>query len=189
MLDSNLEMFIAMGANLPVPEGSPAMNLVQASHELTLEGLSVRRLSRFFSTPCFPVGFGPDYVNAAAVIHTKKTPKNVLESLHRIEKKMGRDRATRWGMRTLDLDLIAAEQSVIPSVDVFCAWESLDEQNQQLRSPQHLILPHPRMAERAFVLVPLHDIAPTWRHPILKKTIAELVHSLPVETLREIRAL
>ena len=182
-------MFIAMGANLPAPEGSPTMNLVRASHELTSEGLLVRRLSRFYATPCVPLGFGPDYVNAAAVVHTTKTPQNVLQALHRIERKMGRDRTTRWGMRTLDLDLIAAEQWIAPSVEVFNEWEGLDEHHQQLHSPQHLILPHPRMAERAFVLMPLLDIAPTWCHPVLKKTITELVQVQPAETLREIRAL
>ncbi|MFY9211083.1 MAG: 2-amino-4-hydroxy-6-hydroxymethyldihydropteridine diphosphokinase [Aestuariivita sp.] len=178
---------VALGANLPEPTGDPASNLRRALQEMASEDLVIRSVSRFFATPCFPAGAGPDYVNAAAVVQSDLKPDEILARLHRIEERMGRNRETRWGMRTLDLDLIAMGDSILPDRATQGAWVDLDQTDQQLRAPDQLILPHPRLADRAFVLVPLADIAPDWVHPVTGGSVLEMCAALPEEDRADVR--
>lgn len=93
---------------------------------------------------------------------------------------MGRQRegAARWGPRTIDLDLIAAGQIVRPNAAIQSTWRDLPEADQRRIAPEKLILPHPRMQDRIFVLRPLSEIAPKWRHPVTGKTVAEMLAAL-----------
>ena len=109
-----------------------------------------------------------------------------MDQLHSIEKKFGRSRGKRWDGRTLDLDLLAVGQSIQPSNSTYLYWHDLDLENQLNKIPSNLILPHPRMHERAFVLVPLLDIAPCWIHPVLNKNISELCNELSVEEISDL---
>ena len=118
-------------------------------------------------------------------MHYLSNNQNILDQLHSIEKKFGRSRGKRWDGRTLDLDLLAVGQSIQPSNSTYLYWHDLDLENQLNKIPSKLILPHPRMHERAFVLVPLLDIAPCWIHPVLKKNISELCNDLSVEEIEE----
>lgn len=178
---------LAVGANLPQPEGDPASNIRRAMRELSNAGLVIRSVSRFFATPCFPTGAGPDYVNAAIEIQSDLEPKLLLSQLHAIETSLERTRQTRWGMRTLDLDLVAVGQRVLPDVDTFNAWFGLPLDQQIERTPDHLILPHPRVADRAFVLVPLADIAPYWFHPVTGLSVTQMLEQLPVRDRDSVR--
>lgn len=178
---------LALGANLPQPEGDPTLNLKRALRELSCAGLEIRSVSRFFATPCFPVGAGPDYVNAAVEIDTDLSPHELLERLHAIETMLERNRDTRWGMRTLDLDLIAFGQLVLPDLETYLAWSSMPLDQQIERTPDQLILPHPRLSDRAFVLVPLADIAPDWVHPVTGKTVMQMLDALPAEDRGAVR--
>ncbi len=180
-------MLIALGSNLPEPEGDVTANLTRALAEMAANGLVIRAVSRFFATPCFPVGAGPDYVNAAICVATQKTPQAVLDTLHSIETRMGRTRDTRWGMRTLDLDLIAADAAVLPDAKTVQNWITLPADQQTLRAPDTLIVPHPRVADRAFVLVPLLDIAPDWCHPLSGLSVAQMCALLPPEDIQAVR--
>ncbi len=137
----------------------------------------------------FPPGAGPDYVNAAAVVESDLDAHELLERLHMVEAEFGRARAQRWGMRTLDIDLIAGGDRVLPDLRTFAAWRDLDLDTQMQATPDKLILPHPRMHERAFVLVPVNDVAPDWKHPILGQTTAELLATLPQSARKEVRPL
>ncbi|MFN3577145.1 MAG: 2-amino-4-hydroxy-6-hydroxymethyldihydropteridine diphosphokinase [Tabrizicola sp.] len=186
-----MHALVAIGANLPFEGDPPAETLRRAIRAIAEEGLSVRAVSRFFATPCFPAGAGPDYVNAAIVLEVdaETDPASILATLHRIEMKFGRQRNSRWGMRTLDLDLLALGDSVLPDAETQDAWRGLAPEAQARVAPDRLILPHPRLQDRAFVLVPLADVAPDWRHPRDGRTVAEMLADLPAADRAEVRPL
>lgn len=181
--------FIALGANLPFDGQSPRHTLRAAIDVLSGPRITVESVSRFYQTPCFPPGAGPDYVNAAASLRSDLTPSALLDRLHAVEARFGRARTVRWGMRTLDLDLIAAGPRVLPDPEIYRTWRDLDPETQRRSAPDQLILPHPRLQDRAFVLVPLSDIAAHWRHPVLNRTVKEMCDALSPEALAEIVAL
>jgi 2-amino-4-hydroxy-6-hydroxymethyldihydropteridine diphosphokinase len=172
---------VALGANLPFENRAPAENLRLALASLVASGHAIVAISRFYQTPCFPAGAGPDYVNAACVVRfsAELSPQNVLNVLHRVENRFGRRREQRWGMRTLDLDLLALGDSVLPDTATQEHWRNLPLADQKRLAPDGLILPHPRLQDRAFVLVPLADVAPDWRHPLTGQTVAAMTASLP----------
>ena len=182
------EYLIALGSNLGSQVGDPNATLAAAFASLRDAGLTPIRISRFFATPCFPAGQGPDYVNACSALRPLKslTEYEILQKLHEIEAKFGRARIQRWGSRTLDLDLIAAGDRVLPDAVTHATWRDLPPADQRTAAPDQLILPHPRMHERAFVLVPLRDVAPQWQHPILRQTVAQLCDALPAADRAEV---
>ncbi|BAU14015.1 2-amino-4-hydroxy-6-hydroxymethyldihydropteridin e pyrophosphokinase [Leptolyngbya sp. NIES-3755] len=108
----------------------------------------------------------PDYINGAAILETKSEPLELLAKLQQIEAEFGRVRYQKWDARTLDLDILLVD-------DVVFQTETLE-------------IPHPRMSDRAFVLVPLAEIAPDWRHPILNCSIAELLQSVDASDVKKL---
>lgn len=150
---------IALGSNL----GDRRHHLTAAVAQVhDLEGVSVDAVSALYETA--PVG-GPDnqgpYLNAALTAEVSLTAGELLNQLHRIEADHERERAVRWGARTLDLDLLTFGDAVCDD--------------------EHLLLPHPRMHQRRFVMVPVCDIQPNLQHPRLGKTMQHLLDALPVE--------
>ncbi|MBT2144708.1 MULTISPECIES: 2-amino-4-hydroxy-6-hydroxymethyldihydropteridine diphosphokinase [unclassified Rhodanobacter] len=146
--------YVALGSNL----GDPRQQLLDAMDALAnLPDTRLLQCSRLYRTPPWGMLEQPPFINAAAELDTALSPHALLDALLAIEQRAGRVRAERNGPRTLDLDLLHVD-------------------GVQLADPQ-LTLPHPRMAERAFVLLPLHDIAPTLRLPG-QATVAELLARL-----------
>ena len=179
MTNTRPEVLIALGGNLNFAGKGPAETAVSAIKCMLQEGLAPRRISRFFKTPSFPDAADPEYVNAVLGVVSDLPPQGILAALHRIEDRFGRKREQRWGMRTLDLDLLAVGPSVLPDRSAFQAWCDLPQSGQAQAAPDQLILPHPRLQDRAFVLVPLLDIAPDWVHPVLGQSVADLCARLP----------
>lgn len=188
-MKNDQQALIAMGGNLPSGVGSRERTLRAALDRLMQLGVEIDAVSRFYETPCFPAGAGPDYVNAAARLSCGEGPEVLLGLLHQVEAEFGRERVQRWGRRTLDLDLIAVGDAVLPDAATHARWRELPSDQQSTEAPERLILPHPRVQDRAFVLVPLADVAPNWRHPVLNQTVTEMLAVLPERDKSEVRPL
>jgi 2-amino-4-hydroxy-6-hydroxymethyldihydropteridine diphosphokinase len=182
------QLLIALGSNQPFERSIPEEIVPEAAHQFALKFGGVLRLSALYRTPCFPAGAGPDYVNAAAAVTSPHpiAPDQALQTLHEIEARFGRQRATRWGARTLDIDLIAIGDAVLPNLAEQGEWRNLPPEDQARLTPDRLILPHPRLQDRAFVLVPLADVAADWHHPVLGLSVAEMLAALPANAHSEV---
>ncbi|MGH1330478.1 MAG: 2-amino-4-hydroxy-6-hydroxymethyldihydropteridine diphosphokinase [Paracoccaceae bacterium] len=180
---------IAMGANIRSTAGTPVQTIAAAIEMLRAGGMVVDSVSPFYATPCIPAGAGPDYVNGAMRIQTDMGPEALLAQLHAVEAAFGRVRAARWQARELDLDLIAYGDTIRPDAQTWQHWADLPFEEQARRAPEALILPHPRLVERAFVVIPLAQIAPDWIHPILGKTLRELADALPISEKNALKLL
>lgn len=152
--------FLALGANMPFEGVQGAELLARALAALSEAGLPPLACSGVWQTEAWPRGSGqPDYFNAVVEVDAgRRTPRDLYEVLTGIERRFGRERRERWAPRTLDLDIIDLD-GVTSEVD-------------------GITLPHPRMQERAFVLAPLAEIAPGWRHPESGLTSAEMLAGL-----------
>ena len=183
-------IFIAFGANLPLDGQAPEATVRAAMQVLAEIGMQPLAVSRIFATPCFPAGAGPDYVNGVLSLQADgRGAAEVLEALHLVEARFGRARTQRWAGRTLDLDLLAMGDLILPDATEQARWRHLPPDQQAKLAPDRLILPHPRLQDRAFVLVPLCDLAPGWRHPALGQTAAEMLAALPPEEVAAVKPL
>ena len=181
------QFLIALGSNISFGISEPLGIIKRATVELNKNGINLVSLSRFYETPAYPEGSGPNFINSAVKVEAKHSSQKMLQKLHEIEEKFERQRVFRWSARTLDLDLLALEAQVLPSKEIFQEWYNLPFSEQKEKIPSELILPHPRIQDRAFVLMPLLDIEPNWKHPILNKTILQLYKDLPKQSKKSIQ--
>jgi 2-amino-4-hydroxy-6-hydroxymethyldihydropteridine diphosphokinase len=161
-------IYIGLGANLPHPTyGSPMDTLKVALNELTRRGVEVRQLSPWYRSAPVPASEQPWFDNAVAEVATDLPADRLLALLHEVEEIFGRARSTPNAARLIDLDLLDFRGEIAPE------------------GPGKATLPHPRLAARAFVLRPLADLAPDWRHPVSGISIGELSRALPPDQLIE----
>ncbi|WP_368184762.1 2-amino-4-hydroxy-6-hydroxymethyldihydropteridine diphosphokinase [Aestuariibius sp. HNIBRBA575] len=177
---------IALGSNETMLETGPEATISSAIDEIGRKLGKIDATSWLYRTPCFPAGSGPDFVNAAVAVTTEMSARQVLTLLHQIEADFGRVRRKRWGQRVLDLDLLALGDQVLPDHAKYQQWRDLDLATQMEQAPDELILPHPRIQDRSFVLRPLADVAPEWRHPVLGQSVVQMLAARPAEEQDEI---
>jgi len=152
--------FIALGSNVAGRFEDPRQAVEAAAAALNRAGISVTARSRLYRSPAWPDPSDPEFVNAVVAAETDLKPGELLARLHALEAEFGRVRRQPNAPRTLDLDVVDYDGRVsVPG--------------------QTPILPHPRMTDRAFVLLPLADVAPDWRHPVTGAPVAELIRALP----------
>jgi 2-amino-4-hydroxy-6-hydroxymethyldihydropteridine diphosphokinase len=158
MLD---DLYIGLGANLAHQRlGSPRSTLEYVLTQFPDRGLRVLARSPWYESAPVPASDQPWYINGVIRAATDLSPQDVLSRLHGIEADLGRQRVERNEPRAVDLDIIAFGKMI-------------------LSGPTPPIIPHPRMAGRAFVLLPLADLAPDWRHPATGERISALIARLP----------
>lgn len=150
---------IALGSNRTGPWGDPRQTVFKAFDEMIRQGLELKARSRLMVSAPFGETRQPPFVNAVVLVDTHLPPKALMLRLHAIERAAGRKRLRRWGPRTLDLDLI-------------------DYHGLVTAPASRLRLPHPGAADRIFVLKPLSEIAPRWKHPVSKLSASALLRRL-----------
>ena len=161
-------IFVALGSNLASPRFGDSQATLEAalSRIAKTEGFRLLRRSRWYQSPAWPPSDQPNFVNGVAEVASELAPDQVMGALHDIEVAFGRTRKRVNEARILDLDLLTYHDLVSEEG----AWP---------------LLPHPRMAERAFVLRPLAEVAPQWRHPVLGETAAVLLSRLDAPQVAE----
>jgi len=179
-------VYLAFGSNQETQLAGSAEIIRSAYTLLSNKTLTSCVFSPFYQTPAFPAGNGPDYVNSVVKAETMLSPQELLAELHSVETNLGRIRKARWGSRIIDIDLLDYQDCILPSLDVYKTWAEMPLELQITKWPDDLILPHPRIQDRGFVLVPLRAVAPNWIHPVSAKTIDALIEALDVQELSDI---
>ncbi len=164
-------ILIAAGSNLHFC-GLDSQDIVLRAFQALGRVSHLKSVSSLYETPAWPNPADPPFVNAAAEIKTDMGPDALLAALHAIEAGFGRCRSERNAPRTLDLDLLAYHDLVRPEDGA--------------RAEEGPVLPHPRLESRAFVLAPLAEIAPHWRHPVTGETAAALLEAADTYGVRKI---
>ena len=157
---------LALGANLSSAWGPPPASFARAVATLCCSGVTTISASRLYLTEAVGPGLQNTYYNAVLVVSTQLPPSVLLRLLKRIERDAGRRRGRLWGPRPLDIDIVDYKGRLLG-------------QRSRRRVPGQLELPHPELHKRAFVLVPLAEVLPQWRHPRLGLSVQTLVKRLP----------
>jgi 2-amino-4-hydroxy-6-hydroxymethyldihydropteridine diphosphokinase len=163
-------ILIGLGGNLPSLAGAPLATLEAALERLVGGGVNVVARSPWYETAPVPISDQPWFINGVVQVKTAMSATALLALMHQVEADLGRARTVVNAARVVDLDLLAYGDEV-------------------RAGPEAPVLPHPRLQDRAFVLLPMRDIAPDWRHPVTKATPAEMIARMPVgQQIRPLKA-
>ena len=155
-------IFLGVGSNL----GNRKKNIEKAKFNLIKNNIKILRSSSYYESLSWPNPKKPKFLNVVLSVYTNLEPSKLIKVCKKIEKDLGRKKTPKNSPRICDIDI-------------------LDYRNKRIFS--ELILPHPRMHKRNFVLLPLFEINKDWRHPINKLSIIKLIHSLPNSDIRSIK--
>ena len=159
-------VFLGIGSNL----GNKKKNIELTKIKLKNNNISIVKSSKNYQTPSWPNKKNPKFINVVLKIKTSLSPISLMKKCLSIEKELGRLRKGKNQPRTCDIDIIDYDNKIISN-----------------KSSQNLVIPHPKMHQRNFVLIPLFEIAKTWIHPKKKISIKELINSLKTKELRAIK--
>ena len=159
------QVYLAIGSNL----GNKINNIEATKFELEKYKINILKSSSNYKTESWPDTSMPSYINIIIKVKTSLTPLELLTVCNLIELKMGRIRKKKNSPRTCDIDIIDYDNKILS------------------RKNNKLILPHPRMSNRNFVLLPLFEVDKSWKHPKSKINIVNLINSLPIKDLRSIK--
>ncbi|MEZ5757112.1 MAG: 2-amino-4-hydroxy-6-hydroxymethyldihydropteridine diphosphokinase [Emcibacteraceae bacterium] len=158
-------ILIGLGSNLTTADYKSSSEILDAAiNELKASGIQILKKSRYYETEPVPKSDQPWYVNAVISVETSLSASELLKLMHEIEQNLGRVRRERWEARIIDLDLLCYHDKIYPSKK---EWLAVVSKN----TNDGMIVPHPRMHLRDFVLIPAAEIAGVWMHPVLKKNI------------------
>ena len=157
--------YLAIGSNL----GNKINNVEVTKYELEQYKIKILKSSSNYISESWPDNSMPSYINIVIEIKTSLAPLKLLKVCNSIESKLGRVRIKKNSPRTCDIDIIDYDSKILG------------------RNNNKLILPHPRMSERCFVLLPLFEVNKSWKHPKSKINIVKLINSLPIKDLRSIK--
>ena len=155
-------VFIGIGSNL----GNRIRNIENSKYFLTVYGIDIVSSSSYYETLSWPDPTKPKFINIVIQSNTNFSPKKLLRIFKIIENKLGRIKSLRNSPRTCDIDLISYKDKIIS---------------------KNISIPHKRMIKRNFVLFPLFEVAPYWKHPKSKKSIKKLIFSLPIKDITSIK--
>jgi 2-amino-4-hydroxy-6-hydroxymethyldihydropteridine diphosphokinase len=179
-------VYLAFGSN-QMAQLQGSVEVIQSSYALlNAKPVHITTFSPFFQTPAFPAGNGPDYVNSVVRAQTSLTAQELMDVLHNIETQLGRERKQRWGARNIDIDLLDYDGRILPTRKAYNKWRGLPLELQKTEWPDELVLPHPRIQDRGFVLVPLKAVARDWVHPVTGENIDTLIGQIDRSELLEI---
>ncbi len=155
-------VYIGIGSNL----GNRINNIIKAKYYLNLNGVNITKSSNYYETLSWPDPNKPKFINIVVQSNTKISPQKFLLIFKSIEKKLGRKKNVKNSPRTCDIDLISYDQKILD---------------------KDITLPHERMHERNFVLIPLFELNKNWSHPKTNLNIKKLIFSLPIEDITSIK--
>ena len=155
-------IYIGIGSNL----GNRIRNIENSKYLLKINGIDIIRTSGYYETLSWPDPSNPKFINIVIQSNTNFSPKKLIKIFEIIEQKLGRTKSFRNAPRTCDIDIISYRNKIISS---------------------DIVIPHERMKKRNFVLIPLLEIAPNWRHPKTNKSIKNLIFSLPIKDITSIK--
>ena len=153
------KVLMSLGSNT----GNRLNMLTKALSELEHDGFCIIDKSKIWETSPWGLTDQPRFLNMCISAETEMTPEEMISTVKNIEKKLGRSKKIKWGPREIDIDIIAIGELIIET--------------------PALSVPHRHMHERAFVLIPLKEIAPLFRHPVTWKTLDEMIGALPAEKM------